>query len=304
MASTGRLYQLDVFSDKLFGGNPAAVCPLDAWLPDTVLQAIAAENNLSETAFYTPESNGARQIRWFTPIVEVDLCGHGTLAAAYAVFHYDGHRADTVAFASRSGALSVQRRLDGVLVLDFPADQITPAVLPEDIGRAFGRAPLEVYRGRSDYMLVFDGEDTIASLAPDFARLAAVPCRGVIVTAPGRQVDFVSRFFAPPVGIPEDPATGSAHTTLTPYWTARLGRRTLSARQLSQRQGSFECTLVGDRVHIGGRVTPYFEGRLVLPSVDHWQAGKPVTAVDTRQHEERDVHQEREPCTPDAAGRG
>jgi len=278
MASTVRLYQVDVFTERLFGGNPAAVCPLDTWPADPVLQTIAAENNLSETAFYTPAPGGARQIRWFTPVAEVELCGHGTLAAAYTAFQYDREAADTITFASKSGLLRVERRPDGLLMLDFPADQITPAALPEEIGQAFDRTPLAVFRGRTDYMLVFDDEDAIVSLAPDFARLVAAPCRGVIVTARGRQVDFVSRFFAPRIGIPEDPATGSTHTTLTPYWASRLGRRTLSARQLSRRQGSFECELVGDRVHIAGRVIPYLEGRVVLPPADHLQLEQPVMA--------------------------
>jgi len=264
MSTTIRIYQLDAFSDRLFGGNPAAVCPLDRWLPDAVLQGIAADNCVPETAFYAPRSDGARHIRWFTPMAEVDLCGHATLAAAYVLIHGDRCRDDVIAFESKSGPLFVHRHPGELLVLDFPADRIVPIPLVPELCRAFGREPLESYRGCTDYMLVFDDENAITSLAPDFSILAAAPCRGVIVTAPGREVDFVSRFFAPRIGIPEDPVTGSAHTTLTPYWASRLGRSTLSARQLSRRHGVLACEWLGDRVRIGGRVTPYLEGCITL----------------------------------------
>jgi PhzF family phenazine biosynthesis protein len=262
-----RLYQADAFADRLFSGNPAAVCPLDdsvpgcqPWLPAAVMQQIAAENNLAETAFYVRSGSGYA-IRWFTPSCEVDLCGHATLAAGYVVFTYDRFAGDAVEFASKSGALRV-RRDDDLLVLDFPADTIQRCPPAEGLVEALGCQPLECHKGKTDYLLVLETEEQVASLSPDFRALAKVPARGVIVSAPGRQADFVSRFFAPQVGVDEDPVTGSAHTTLTPYWTRRLGRSPLNARQISRRGGALRCTLVGPRVEIAGRVVPYLEGTI------------------------------------------
>jgi PhzF family phenazine biosynthesis protein len=257
-----RLYQVDAFTERLFGGNPAAVCPLESWLPDTVMQQIAAENNLAETAFYVRMGSGF-QIRWFTPAVEVDLCGHATLASAYVVFTYDHHQGDVVEFASKSGPLKVRREAD-LLVLDFPADRIEPVEVPQLLIEALGREPIETYKGKSDYLAVYGAEEHVAGLQPDLADLAMVPTRGIIVTAPGRQVDFVSRFFAPQVGVPEDPVTGSAHTTLTPYWSARLGKSELTAMQLSKRQGHLACRLAGSRVEIAGRAVPYLRGTITI----------------------------------------
>lgn len=255
-----RLYQVDAFADRLFTGNPAAVCPLQEWLPDETLQQIAMENNLAETAFYVRETDGLR-IRWFTPAVEVDLCGHATLAAGFVVFNYDKFSGDVVTFNSRSGKLNVRR--DGeLLVLDFPADTIEPAPLPDGLAQAIGHQPSQVLKGRTDYLVVYNREADVASLSPDFRALGKVRARGVIATAPGDQVDFVSRFFGPQVGIDEDPVTGSAHTTLTPYWAERLGKRELTARQLSRRGGSLRCTLAGSRVEIAGRAVAYLEGTI------------------------------------------
>ncbi len=264
-----RLYQVDAFADGLFSGNPAAVCPLDdqiagcqPWLPDATMQQIAAENNLAETAFYVRSGSG-HAIRWFTPACEVDLCGHATLATGYVVFTHDRYRGDAVEFASKSGALRVRK--DGeLLVLDFPVDVLQPSPATEVLLEAIGREPVECYKGKTDYLLVYENEDQVASLAPDFDDLAMVPARGIIVTAPGSRVDFVSRFFAPQVGINEDPVTGSAHTTLTPYWAKRLGRSELTARQLSRRGGSLRCALVGQRVEIAGRAVPYLEGTITV----------------------------------------
>ena len=264
-----RLYQVDAFADRLFSGNPAAVCPLDelaqageAWLPDAVMQQIAAENNLAETAFYRP-SDGGYAIRWFTPACEVDLCGHATLATGYVVFAYDGYRGDTVEFSSKSGRLRVRR--DGeFLVLDFPADTVQPAQTTEMLVEAIGCEPVACLKGKTDYLLVYRDEEQVAALAPDFNDLAMVPARGIIVTAPGTQVDFVSRFFGPQVGVNEDPVTGSAHTTLTPYWARRLGKTELTARQLSKRGGSLLCRLRGDRVEIAGRAVPYLVGTITV----------------------------------------
>ncbi|HEY3383688.1 MAG TPA: PhzF family phenazine biosynthesis protein [Vicinamibacterales bacterium] len=257
-----RMYQIDAFADRLFSGNPAAVCPLESWLPDEVMQQIAAENNLAETAFYI-RHDGGFDLRWFTPAVEVDLCGHATLAAAHVVFTHDCFPHDTIQFTSKSGILRVRRDGDR-LVLDFPVDTVEPVTVPQILIDALGREPIESYRGKTDYMLVYGVEEHVAGLTPDLVDLATVPARGIIVTAPGRQVDFVSRFFAPQVGVPEDPVTGSAHTTLTPYWAARLGKNELTARQLSKRQGSLRCTLVGNRVDIAGRAVPYLEGTITI----------------------------------------
>ena len=257
-----RIYQVDAFAERLFGGNPAAVCPLDAWLPDDVMQQIAAENNLAETAFYVP-ADGGFQIRWFTPTVEVDLCGHATLASAHVVFAHDRPKDDVVEFASKSGLLKVKREGE-LLVLDFPADTVEPVTVPQMLIDALGREPIETYKGKTDYLLVYGVEEHVAGLTPDLCDLAMVPARGIIVTAPGREVDFVSRFFAPQVGVPEDPVTGSAHTTLTPYWSARLGKRELSAMQLSKRQGRLRCRLAGNRVEIAGHAVPYLSGTISI----------------------------------------
>ena len=257
-----RLFQVDAFADRLFAGNPAAVCPLDSWLPDRTMQQIAMENNLAETAFYVREPEGLR-IRWFTPAVEVDLCGHATLATAFVVFTHDRHPDDTVAFNSRSGVLKVRREGE-FLVLDFPADTLVPIEMPDGLVDALGRPPVGVLKGRSDLLVLYEREAEVTALTPDFKRLAGVPARGIIVTAPGDHVDFVSRFFGPQVGIDEDPVTGSAHTTLTPYWSARLGKAELSARQLSRRGGSLRCRLAGGRVEIAGRAVPYLKGTITL----------------------------------------
>lgn len=264
-----RLYQVDAFADRLFSGNPAAVCPLDGdleagqtWLPDSQMQQIAAENNLAETAFYI-RSGKRHAIRWFTPACEVDLCGHATLATGYVVFAYDEYQGDTVEFASRSGVLRVRREGD-LLVLNFPADPVRPAQAGERLVRAIGREPGECYQGRTDCLLVYANEEQVAALSPDFGELAQVPARGIIATAPGREVDFVSRFFGPQVGVNEDPVTGSAHTTLTPFWAARLGKLELTARQLSKRGGSLRCRVAGDRVEIAGRAVPYLEGTITV----------------------------------------
>jgi PhzF family phenazine biosynthesis protein len=256
-----RLYQVDAFADRLFSGNPAAVCPLEeAWLADDLMQQIAAENNLAETAFYIRSGSGYA-IRWFTPACEVDLCGHATLATGYVVFSQDGCKGESVEFASRSGVLRVRRDGD-LLVLDFPADTLHRAETTELLVESIGREPAECLKGKTDYLLVYASEEEVTALAPDFADLAMVPARGIIVTAPGREVDFVSRFFGPQVGVNEDPVTGSAHTTLTPYWAKRLGKTELTARQLSKRGGSLRCRLFGDRVEIAGRAVPYLEGTI------------------------------------------
>src|SRR6185437_10571464 len=224
------IYQVDAFTDKLFGGNPAAVCPLESFLPDATMQAIAAENNLSETAFLVGGS-GEYLLRWFTPTVEVDLCGHATLASALVVFDFLEPRRDSVRFRTlKAGALEVRRRA-GLLTVDFPARPAVPCEPPAELLSALGGTPREILRAR-DHLVVYGSAAEIAALKPDLDALATVDCWAAIVTAPGEDgTDFVSRFFAPAQGVPEDPVTGSAHTTLVPYWAKRLGKNTLTARQ-------------------------------------------------------------------------
>jgi PhzF family phenazine biosynthesis protein len=258
------LYQVDAFADALFRGNPAAVVPLAAWLPDETLQAIADENNLSETAYCVPaHASGRYHLRWFTPRAEVGLCGHATLAAAWVLFHHREPDRDVLTFDSRSGPLQVRREPDGALTLDFPAEFPEPAEAPQALIDGLGRSPEACCAGM-DWLCVWPDEAAVRAIDPDFRELASLDRRGVIVTAPGDGCAFVSRYFAPAYGIDEDPVTGSIHCALTPYWADRLGRTELAARQLSRRGGSLRCRLDGDRVHITGRVVPYLEGRITL----------------------------------------
>ena len=253
------LYQVDAFASRVFEGNPAAVCPLERWLDDDVLQAIAAENALSETAFFVAEGAGYR-LRWCTPVAEVDLCGHATLAAAHVLFTELGFAGDVVRFATRSGELCVVRE-GAALALDLPLAEATPCSAPAGLVEALGRPPLEVLAA-ADYVAVFAHEDDIRALEPDMAALARLDRRGVVVTAPGVDVDLVSRYFAPGIGIPEDPVTGSTHASLAPYWAARLGVRSLRARQLSRRGGALTCRLEGDRVVVSGRAVTFLRGAI------------------------------------------
>ena len=255
-----RLYHVDAFTAAVFAGNPAAVVPLEAWLPDDALQSIAAENNLSETAFIVG-GGGRYQIRWMTPTTEVDLCGHATLASGWVVFNVLEPGGAMVTFDSKSGPLSVTR--DGpLLALDFPARPAEPASEAlATLTAALGRAPREVLAAR-DYLAVYDHEDDVRALRPDMGRVAALGHFAVIVTAPGREHDFVSRFFAPAQGVPEDPVTGSAHCTLIPYWSRRLGKTRLRAFQASPRGGELVCEDKGDRVRIAGRAAKYLEGTI------------------------------------------
>ncbi len=255
------LYQVDAFADRPFSGNPAAVCPLREWFPDATLQAIAEENNLSETAFCTPAGEGFR-IRWFTPTTEVELCGHATLATAHVIFNHTGYGRDSIRFSSRGGELSVTRDND-CLVMDFPAQPATPCDSPKGLIEALGSEPVEVLSS-TDFMVVFSSEDDITSLRPKLEVIKRLDLRGVIITAPGREVDFVSRFFAPKVGIDEDPATGSAHCTLAPYWAERLRKTRMTARQLSRRGGEIVCEVRGDRVVLAGRAVTYLEGSITI----------------------------------------
>ena len=254
------LYQIDAFASQLFKGNPAAVCPLDEWLADELMQSIAAENNLSETAFFVPEGDGSFRIRWFTPASEVDLCGHATLASAYVLFHILGHREEKIAFHSRSGVLAVTRE-DDWLTLDFPAQPPGACEIPDAIRNAFSTTPAKCLQSE-DLMVVFEHESDVEAAAPDFGQLMKIDSRGVIITAPANQWDFVARFFAPRYGIPEDPVTGSAYTQLVPYWASRTGKKRFRAKQVSARGGELTCELAGDRVLISGKATRYLEGTI------------------------------------------
>jgi len=253
-----KMYQVDAFTDRLFCGNPAAVCPLADWLPDQTMQQVGAENNLSETAFYV-RSGDAFDIRWFTPTVEVDLCGHATLASAHVLFNHEGYKSKQITFNSRGGVLKVAREGE-FLVLDFPVDTLEEVEAPQELVKGMGLKPQKALRGRSDFMLIYGSESEVEGLKPDFGLIATATARGIIATARGAKVDFVSRFFAPQFGIPEDPATGSSHTTLTPYWAKELGKLELTALQLSKRRGSFKCRLRGDRVEIAGQARTYLVG--------------------------------------------
>jgi PhzF family phenazine biosynthesis protein len=257
------IYQVDAFTDRLFAGNPAAICPLKEWLPDEALQSIAAENNLSETAFFLREGDGYA-LRWFTPVLETDLCGHATLASAHVVFRFLEPEARRVAFTTRkAGTLTVSRQGD-TLAMDFPARTPLPCPSSPELAKALGAEPVELLAGVRDYLAVFPTAEHVAALHPDFAALARLE-RPVIVTAPGRDgIDFVSRFFAPSAGINEDPVTGSAHCGLTPYWAQRIGKTQLEARQISSRGGALTCTLQGDRVILAGRAVLYMEGWITV----------------------------------------
>ncbi|TVQ36803.1 MAG: PhzF family phenazine biosynthesis protein [Wenzhouxiangella sp.] len=258
-----KIYQVDAFASRVFEGNPAAVVPLDEWLPDKTLQAIAMENNLSETAFFVSNGHGFR-LRWFTPEAEVDLCGHATLAAAHVLFSHLGRVGPEIRFQSNSGELRV-RHEGRQLCLDFPAIASRPCQAPAGLVEGLGAKPDQVLAG-TDYMAVFDDPARVASLAPDFSRLAGLDLRGVIVTAAGADCDFVSRCFYPSLAVSEDPVTGSAHCQLTPYWAKRLGRTRLTARQLSRRGGYLDCEQAGKRILLRGQAVTYLEGTITLPT--------------------------------------
>lgn len=258
------IYQVDAFADALFGGNPAAICPLSEWLPDATMQAIAAENNLAETAFFVPDGRDF-SLRWFTPTVEVDLCGHATLASGHVVLRLMEPEREAVAFKTvKAGTLTVRRHAD-MLMMDFPSRPPAPIEPPPGLLAALGGEPRQVLKAR-DHMVVYGSPPEVSALDPDFAALAKVEdCWAAIVTAPGENgIDFVSRFFAPAKGVPEDPVTGSSHCTLVPYWAGRLGKNELRARQLSRRGGTLTCALHGDRVSIGGRTVLYLEGQITV----------------------------------------
>ena len=256
-----KIYQVDAFTEKVFGGNPASVCPLEQWLSDEVMQQIAMENNLSETAFFV-ESGGSFNIRWFTPEMEIDLCGHATLASAHVIFEHLKFKEDVIKFEYGGGALSVEKKKD-VLSMDFPSMVYQKTKITDLLSSGLGKEPNELYKAR-DLMAVFDSEQDIISLKPDFDKLCDLEALGIIATAPGDEVDFVSRFFAPRAGINEDPVTGSAHCMLIPFWAERLGKKSMKARQLSQRKGELFCEHNGDRVNIAGKAITYMIGDITI----------------------------------------
>ncbi len=255
------LYQIDAFASKLFEGNPAAVCPLDEWLPDEIMQSMAQENNLSETAFFVPKDNGFH-IRWFTPTSEVDLCGHATLASAYVLFNLLGYEKDKIEFDSRSGMLAVAKNNEW-LIMDFPAQPPVSCDIPKEIIKAFDTVPIECLKSE-DYIVVFKRETDIKLAQPDFEQLKKLDLRGVIITAKSSGYDFIARFFAPKFGVPEDPVTGSAYTQLAPYWASRIGPKRFNVKQVSSRGGELSCEMVDDRVFISGKAIKYLEGKIKI----------------------------------------
>lgn len=262
-----RLYQIDAFTDRVFQGNPAAVVPLDDWLSNATLQAIAAENNLSETAFFVPQGD-RYHLRWFTPKQEVPLCGHATLASAFVILTELSPERSQVEFETLSGLLGVTRQADR-FILNFPSRPPSPCDLPDDLLKGLGQNPLAVMKTASDtnYYVLFEQESDVVNLQPDFVRLGALDPYGVVVTASGQQSDFVCRYFAPSYGIPEDPVTGSIHCGLVPYWADRLGKPMLLSRQVSQRGGELYCELLGDRVAIGGKAVKFLAGEIEFAEI-------------------------------------
>lgn len=255
------IFQVDAFSSSVFAGNPAAICPLEEWLPDQTLQAIAAENNLAETAYFVRD-DGRFHLRWFTPVCEVDLCGHATLASAYVLFHELQEPGDTVRFETKSGELAVRREGD-LLAMNFPSRPPGPVEADPKLASAMGGAPVEILAAR-DYLIRYTSEAEVRQLTPDMEALKKIDRFAFIATAPGDDCDFVSRFFAPAKGIPEDPVTGSAHCTLIPYWARQLGKSSFRARQISPRGGELLCKLDGDRVEIAGHGALFLRGRILV----------------------------------------
>lgn len=257
------IYQADAFTDKLFGGNPAAICPLQDWIAEELMQKIAAENNLAETAFFVPDGDGFL-LRWFTPEHEIDLCGHATLATAHILYTELGYSGDRIEFRTLKAGTLIVSKTDDLYTLDFPSRVPEAVTLPDGLVKALGsKQPLTTLRSR-DYMLVYEKESDIAEIKPDFNALAKIDTIGVIVTAKGDSVDFVSRMFAPAAGIPEDPVTGSAHCNLIPYWAEKLGKTKLHAYQISARRGELWCELKGDRVLMSGKAVTYLKGEIYV----------------------------------------
>jgi len=258
-----RRYQVDAFTtDNPFSGNPAVVCPLDTWLPDSVMQSIAMENNLAATTFYVKEKGGYR-IRWFTPTAEDDICGHGTLAAAFVLFNYGNEKGNSISFAYNGGTLIVSREQD-LLTITFPVDTICKLTISPELANCFHEKVLEVYKGKLDYLFVLESEEQVRNCKPNFSRISKIGGRGSMITAKGNKADFVSRFFAPQYGVNEDQVTGSAHTSLTKYWSLKMNKNYFHATQLSKRGGNLVCQLDGAHVKISGNAKLFSIGTIVL----------------------------------------
>lgn len=256
-----KIYQVDAFANKLFEGNPAAICPLGEWLADDLMQSIAMENNLSETAFFV-QTNNVYHIRWFTPTQEVDLCGHATLASAYVIFNIVGHEESEILFESKSGPLTVRRNNDA-LEMNFPSQPPVRCDVPKQITEAFDEMPIECLKSE-DYIVVFENEESILNANPDMSLLSELDLRGVVITSKSRKFDFVTRVFAPKYGINEDPVTGSVFTELIPYWSTKLNKNILKARQVSKRGGDVGCVYYGERVQISGKAVLYMTGTVEI----------------------------------------
>ncbi len=261
MSTPYTIYQVDAFTSKLFGGNPAAVCPLDEWLPDETMQRLAFENNLSETAFFVKDGEGFH-LRWFTPEFEIDLCGHATLATAFVIFNQLNFKDEVIKFKSKSGILEVSKKGE-LIELNFPSRMPKPCVAPDALLKGINFPPLKVLKSR-DYFLVYEDESIIKQIVPDFNFLNQIDAIGVIVTAASTEVDFVSRFFVPNSVIAEDPVTGSSHCNLIPYWAKELNKTTLTAKQLSAREGELFCEDKGERVTMAGKAVLYLKGEFYL----------------------------------------
>lgn len=258
-----KIYQVDAFTDELFKGNPAAVCPLlNDWLDSSLMQNIAMENNRAETAFYIQKNNNY-YIRWFTPFTEIDLCGHATLATAHVMFNYENYKNNDINFDSNSGNLYIKKENE-YITMNFPTDKIRKIKITDEIKSCFDINPIEVFKGKTDYMLIYENEKQIKNIKYDLKRISEIKARGIIITAKGEDCDFVSRFFAPQSGIDEDPVTGSAHTTLTPYWSKILNKNELRAIQLSKREGLLICRNKNDRTEISGKAKTYMIGEIEL----------------------------------------
>ncbi|MBZ0172959.1 MAG: PhzF family phenazine biosynthesis protein [Phycisphaerales bacterium] len=258
-----KIFQIDAFTSRLFAGNPAAVVPMEVWAPDDKLQSVAAENNLSETAFFVKRAEGSDyHLRWFTPTTEVKLCGHATLASAHVLFEHLGHAGDTITFSTEQSGNLIASRDGDTIVLDFPARPFEPAEITTPLVRALGRQPVEVYTSAGSLLCVFESKKDVHDIEPDYEELAELDALGVMATAPGVSHDFVSRFFAPRAGVNEDPVTGSAHCTLAPYWANKTGKKRLTARQVSKRGGEMVCEVKGDRVRLIGKAVTYLEGTI------------------------------------------
>ncbi|MGI4750569.1 MAG: PhzF family phenazine biosynthesis protein [Janthinobacterium lividum] len=260
-----QIYQADAFTDRLFSGNPAAVCPLTEWLPDEIMQQIALENNLAETAFFVPDGDGF-MLRWFTPELEIDLCGHATLASAHILYTELNYVGESINFKTKVAGTLVVSKSGDLYTLDFPSRPPQPCAVPDILLEALGgNATPSIIQKSRDYFVVYESEAAIINLKPDFALLGKIDVIGIIVTAPGEEVDFVSRFFAPSCSVPEDPVTGSAHCTLIPYWAKRLDKNSMHAYQLSARKGEIWCENSGNRVKIAGKAVTYLSGKIYLP---------------------------------------